>query len=50
MIAIVATGMDPIVIIAGTVLALDALFLWWVCGCEREAKKERRRRAGYVPV
>ena len=43
-------GMDPIIVIAGAVLGLDALFLAWVCGCEKEAKKQRHRRSGYVPV
>ena len=42
-------NMDPIVIIAGAVLGMDALFLAWVCRCE-EDKKEAQRRRGYVPV
>ena len=41
--------MDPIVVIAGTVLGLDALFRVWVCGCEKE-KRKQEYRAGYVPV
>ena len=40
----------PLYAMVAAVAALDALFLWWVCGRERALGAARARRAGYSAV
>ena len=43
-------SVSPLYAMAAAVAALDALFLWWVCGRERALGAARARRAGYSAV